>query len=101
MKRILAAGFVLGFSTALLCVSGCSDAARRTLTIVQYLTTDNMDEEFPIDTSELPADAIAKRTNEAKAPAEPEIRLELNPDYKFEIVIRLAKSETVTAPPSR
>jgi hypothetical protein len=97
LRFILLTGFALGFSTALLTVSGCSEAARRTLTIFQFQSTKTYNGQFRIDTSELPPDAIDKRTDVGKTGA-PETRLELNQDYEFEVVLRLVKSEESTTP---
>lgn len=100
MQRVLVLAVVFGLSAALL-QWGCSQAANRTLMVMQYWSSDNEDEEFRIVTSGLPPDAIIKRTSEPKTPDDPNTLLELNSDYKFEIVIRIAKSETAPVPPSQ
>ena len=74
---------------ALAAVSGCSEAANRTLTIFQLQSTETYPGAFRIDTSELPADAIEERS-ETGGPGAPESRITVNVDYEIEVVLRLA-----------
>jgi hypothetical protein len=96
VRTLLLTGFAIGFLTALLVVSGCGKADDRTLTVYQFQSTKTYTGQFLIDTSELPPDAIDKRTDSGKQYT-PETRLDLNMDYELEIVLRLAKSDGSTA----
>ena len=73
-------------------MSGCSEAADRTLTIFQFQSTDTYDGQFRIDTSALPPDAIEARTDTG-GPGDPVTRIKLNMDYEIEVVLRLAGTE--------
>jgi len=91
MKRIptiVLTAFGLGFTAALITVSGCSEAASRTLTLFQFQSAKTYTGPFRIDVSELPREAIQSRT-ETGGSGKPETRLTLNMDYEFEIVLRL------------
>ena len=91
MKRIptiVMTAFAVGFIAALATVSGCSEAATRTLTLFQYQSTKTNVGAFRIDTSEIPPDAIESQL-ETGGPGKPSTRLTLNSDYEFEIVLRL------------
>ena len=91
MKRIpmiVATAFSVGFMAALTTVSGCSEAATRTLTLFQYQSTKTNNGAFRIDTSEIPPNAIESKT-ETGGPGKPETRLTLNSKFEFEIVLRL------------
>lgn len=95
MKRIpvsVLAAFGFGFMAALATVSGCSEAATRTLTIFQFQSTKTYTGPFHIDTSQLPPKAIESQ-KETGAPGKPETHLTLNMDYEFEIVLRLADNK--------
>ena len=93
MKRLSTAvvtAFTVGFVTALMTFSGCSEAAKRTLTIFQFQSTETYSGSFHIDTSQLPPGAIETQT-ETGGPGKPETQMKLNMDYEFEIVLRLAE----------
>ncbi len=94
MKRLPTAvvtAFAVGFVTALMTVSGCSEAASRKLTIFQLQSTETYSGPFRIDTSQLPPDAIETQTEtDGGKPGKPETQLKLNMDYEFELVLRLA-----------
>jgi len=99
MQTVVVTAFAVGFVTALMTVSGCSEAARRTLTIFQFQSTKTYSGSFRIDTSQLPPGAIETQT-ETGGPGKPETKLKLNMDYEFEIVLRLAKSNENGMTPS-
>lgn len=93
MKRLSTAvvtAFTVGFVVAMMTVSGCSEAAQRTLIIFQLQSNETYSGPFRIDTSQLPPGAIETQT-ETGGPGKPETQLKLNMDYEFEIVLRLAK----------
>ena len=91
--RVLTA-FAFGFMAALITVSGCSQAATRTLILFQFQSTKTHIGPFRIDTSEIPPNAIESKT-ETAGPGKPETRLTLNSNYEIEIVLRLVdKNET-------
>jgi hypothetical protein len=90
--------FSLGFFAALTIVSGCNKAADRTLTLFQFQSIKTYAGAFQIDTSQLPGDALKKRTETGK-PGSAATRLELNQDYPIEVVLRIAKSDEKTQSP--
>jgi hypothetical protein len=94
MKRIptiVLTALALGLMAALVTVSGCSEAARRTLTLFQFQSSQNTyTGPFRIDVSQLPPEAVQSRT-ETGGPGKPETRLTLNMDYEVEIVLRLVE----------
>jgi hypothetical protein len=99
MKRVqsvLLTGFALGFLSALLTIPGCGKPDTRTLTVFQFQSTETYAGQFRIETSELPPDAIKKRTDSGET-GQPETRLELDMDYEFEVVLRLVKNEKNSA----
>jgi hypothetical protein len=73
-------------------ISGCSEAADRTLTIFQYQSDATYDGPFRIDTSALPPDAVEARTDNGETSG-PATRITLNMDYEIEVVLRLAGTE--------
>ena len=85
---IVITAFAFGFMAALMTVSGCSEAASRTLTIFQFQSTKTYSGPFRIDTSQLPSDAIVTQSQTGGS-GKPETRVELKMDYEFEIVLRL------------
>jgi len=93
MPTIVLTAFALGFMVALLTVSGCSEAARRTLTLFQFQSSKTYTGPFRIDVSQLPPEAVQSRT-ETGGPGKPETRLTLNMDYEVEIVLRLVDKKT-------
>lgn len=68
-------------------VSGCSEAADRTLSIYQLQSMETYEGHFKLDTSELPDDAIESIADSGD-PGAPVKRITLNMDYEFEIVLR-------------
>ena len=102
MKRlpmIVLTAFAFGFMAALMTVSGCSQAATRTLTLFQFQSSKTYTGPFRIDTSQIPPNAIETQT-ETGGPGKPETRLTLNNSYEFEIVLRLVdKNESHTHKP--
>ena len=88
----LAVGVVIGIICTLT-VTGCSEAARRTLEISQSLGDSTYDGHFRIDTSEIPQEAVIEQTEHKRKPGLPETHISLNPKYEFEIVIRLLKTK--------
>lgn len=70
-------------------MSGCSEAADRTLTIFQFQSTETYGGQFRIDASALPPDAIEARTNTGE-PGHPVTRITLNMDYEIEVILRPA-----------
>jgi hypothetical protein len=102
MKRfptVVFAAFAFGFMAALMTVSGCSEAASRTMTIFQFQSTKTYSGPFRIDTSQLPSNAIVTQS-ETGGPGKPETRLKLSMDYEFEIVLRLAGTKANGMPQS-
>jgi len=89
ISEIALTAFGLGFMTALATMSGCSEAASRTLTIFQLQTTKTYAGPFRIDTSQLPPNAV-KSQKHTGDPGKSESHLTLNQDYEFEVVLRLA-----------
>ncbi len=85
----------LAIALAIIClvtattVSGCSEAADRTLTIYQFQSTETYGGQFRIDTSALPPDAIETSADTGK-PGCPVRQITLNSDYEIEVVLRLA-----------
>ncbi len=92
LPAFVAISFVLGCIAAST-VAGCSKAADRTLTIYQFQSVETYDGQFKLDTSGLPSDAV-KSTVDTGGPGDPVKRITLNMDYEFEIVIRLAGSQS-------
>ena len=90
-STFLAIAFAFGFMVALTTVSGCSEAADRTLTIFQFQSTETYAGAFRIDTSGLPPDAI-ESTTQTGGPGDPVTRIALNMDYDIEVVLRLANT---------
>jgi len=88
-STFLAIAFALGFMVALTTVSGCSEAANRTLKIFQLQSTETYTGAFRIDTSGLPPDAIESKT-ETGGPGKPVTQITLNMDYEIEVVLRIA-----------
>jgi len=76
---------------ALTTMSGCTEAADRTLTIFQFQSRETYAGAFRIDTSELPADAIKARVQTGKS-GRPVTRITLNMDYAIEVALRPAGS---------
>ena len=70
-------------------MSGCSEAADRTLMIYQFQSIDTYTGKFLIDTSALPPDAIETRTVTG-GPGNPVTQITLNMDYEIEVVLKLA-----------
>lgn len=87
VKVLLA--FVLGFLSAAITISGCSKAADRTFTLYQYQASDTYLGQFRIDLSQLPSDAIKKRTDTGK-PGTPETRIELKQQYAIDVILQVA-----------
>ncbi len=92
LSSSIVAAFTLGFIAALMTVSGCSEPASRKLTIFQFQSTQTYTGPFQIDTSELPAGAVAS-INQTGNAGKPETKLTLNQDYQFEVVFRLADTQ--------
>ncbi len=92
LSSSVVAAFALGFIAALMTVSGCSEPASRNLTIFQFQSTQTYKGPFYIDTSELPAGAVASIKQTGKA-GKPETKLILNQDYQIEVVFRLADAQ--------
>ncbi len=81
--------FVAGCLVTVTVVSGCSEAADRTLTIHQFQSTKTYPGQFRVDTSELPSNAIESRSDSG-GPGHPLTRIKIKMDYEIEVVLRLA-----------
>jgi hypothetical protein len=84
--------FVLGFMVASMSVSGCNEAATRTLTVYQFQSTNTYDGPFRVDISQLPSDAVESQT-EAGGRGKPVTKLKLKHNYEVEVVLRLVETK--------
>ncbi len=86
-SAIVIVAFLIGFISAM-SISGCSRLAARTLTIYQEQGSKTYAGKFSVDTSQLPGDAILSIADTGGFD-DPITKIELNKDYKIEVVLRL------------